>query len=116
DHAPWGSGARKWRTRSAPHVRPSTGAAAAVAAAHRALLNMLDYLRSERSLDFVCGALYTYFAFFTLFWIFPYAALTVRARAWLTRWPRCRTPPRMTVQDAPSRSPMMAWATTDAQC
>jgi len=27
---------------------------------------MLCYLRSERSLDFVCGALYTYFA-----WIFP---------------------------------------------
>ncbi|HJT05721.1 MAG TPA: hypothetical protein VJ747_02280 [Stellaceae bacterium] len=52
-----------------------------MAAAHRALLNMLCYLRSERSLDFVYGALYTYFAFFTLFWIFPYAALTVRARA-----------------------------------
>jgi hyaluronan synthase len=50
-----------------------------------ALINMLYYLRSERSLDFVYGALYTYFAFFTLFWIFPYAALTVRARAWLTR-------------------------------
>ena len=50
-----------------------------------ALLNMLYYLRSERSLDFVYGALYTYFAFFTLFWIFPYAAFTVRARAWLTR-------------------------------
>jgi hyaluronan synthase len=49
------------------------------------LLNMLYYLRSERSLDFVYGALYTYFAAFTLFWIFPYAALTVRARAWLTR-------------------------------
>ncbi|HKV83662.1 MAG TPA: hypothetical protein VJN88_03850 [Ktedonobacterales bacterium] len=50
-----------------------------------ALLNMLYYLRSERSLDFVYGALYTYFAAFTLFWIFPYAAVTVRARAWLTR-------------------------------
>jgi len=29
--------------------------------------------------------LYTYFSAFTLFWIFPYAAVTLRARAWLTR-------------------------------
>ena len=50
-----------------------------------ALVNMLYYLRSERSLDFVYGVLYAYFSVFALFWIFPYAALTVRARAWLTR-------------------------------
>ena len=46
---------------------------------------MLYYLRSERSLDFVYGIVYAYFAFFTLFWIFPYAVMTVRARSWLTR-------------------------------
>jgi hypothetical protein len=45
---------------------------------------MLYYLRSERSLDFVYGALYTYFAFFTLFWIFPMPRSRC-ARAWLTR-------------------------------
>jgi hyaluronan synthase len=45
----------------------------------------LYYLRSERSWDFVYGVLYAYFSFFALTWIFPYAALTVRARGWLTR-------------------------------
>jgi hyaluronan synthase len=49
------------------------------------LVNMFYYLRSERSLDFLYGVLYSYFYLFTLFWIFPYAVLTVRARAWLTR-------------------------------
>lgn len=49
------------------------------------LLNMLYYLRSEQSFDFIYGVLYAYFSAFTLFWIFPYAVLTVRARAWLTR-------------------------------
>lgn len=47
--------------------------------------NMLYYLRSERSGDFVYGLLYPYFALLALSWIFPYAALTVRARGWLTR-------------------------------
>jgi hyaluronan synthase len=46
---------------------------------------MLYYLYSERSARFVYGILYAYFAFFTLWWIFPYAMLTVRARSWLTR-------------------------------
>jgi hyaluronan synthase len=50
-----------------------------------ALLYTLYYLRSERSLDFVYGIAYSYFAFFALTWIFPYAMLTVRARGWLTR-------------------------------
>jgi hyaluronan synthase len=50
-----------------------------------ALFNMLYYLRSERSGDFLFGVLYPYFALFGLFWIFPYAVLTVRARGWLTR-------------------------------
>jgi len=46
---------------------------------------MLYYLYSERSMRFVHGILYAYFAFFTLWWIFPFAMLTVRARSWLTR-------------------------------
>jgi hyaluronan synthase len=46
---------------------------------------MLYYLKSERSWDFVYGVIYSYFSFFTLLWIFPYAVLTVRARSWLTR-------------------------------
>jgi hyaluronan synthase len=49
------------------------------------LVNMLYYLRSERSFDFLYGVLYAYFSSFTLFWIFPYAVMTVRARGWLTR-------------------------------
>ena len=49
------------------------------------LVNMLYFLRTERSFDFVYGVLYAYFAFFALSWIFPYALLTVRARSWLTR-------------------------------
>ena len=48
-------------------------------------LYVLYYLRSERSWDFVYGILYAYFSFFALTWIFPYAALTLRARGWLTR-------------------------------
>lgn len=46
---------------------------------------VLYFLRSERSWDFVFGILYAYFSFFALTWIFPYAALTLRARGWLTR-------------------------------
>ena len=49
------------------------------------LVNMVYYLRSERSKDFVYGICFSYFSFFTMFWIFPYAVLTVRARSWLTR-------------------------------
>jgi hyaluronan synthase len=48
-------------------------------------LYVMYYLRSERSWDFVFGILYAYFSFFALTWIFPYAALTLRARGWLTR-------------------------------
>jgi hyaluronan synthase len=50
-----------------------------------ALFNMLYYLRSEPSKDFLYGICYSYFAFFGLFWILPYAALTLRSRSWLTR-------------------------------
>jgi hyaluronan synthase len=45
----------------------------------------LYYLRSERSWDVVFGVVYAYFSFFALTWIFLYAALTLRARGWLTR-------------------------------
>jgi hyaluronan synthase len=48
-------------------------------------LYVMYYLRSERSWDFVFGIAYAYFSFFALTWIFPYAALTLRARGWLTR-------------------------------
>ncbi|MHB8535262.1 MAG: glycosyltransferase family 2 protein, partial [Sulfuricaulis sp.] len=46
---------------------------------------MLYFLRSERSWKALYGILYSYFSFFTLFWVFPYAVLTVRARSWMTR-------------------------------
>ncbi len=45
----------------------------------------LYFLRSERSMDFLYGVVYSYFGVFLLFWIFPYAVFTVRARSWLTR-------------------------------
>ena len=48
-------------------------------------INMLYYLHSERSWDFIYGIFYSYFAFFSLFWIFPTAILTVRSRSWMTR-------------------------------
>jgi hyaluronan synthase len=46
---------------------------------------MLYCLKSERSLEFLYGVLYAYFSLFALFWIFPYAVVSVRARSWLTR-------------------------------
>ena len=46
---------------------------------------MLYYVYSERSMRFVHGILYAYFAFFTLWWVFPYAIMTVRSRSWMTR-------------------------------
>lgn len=48
-------------------------------------LNMLYYLRSERSPDAFYGVVYSYYSLFALFWIFPVAVFTVRARSWLTR-------------------------------
>ncbi len=48
-------------------------------------LNMFYYLQREPSWDFLYGIFYSYFSFFTLFWVFPYAALTVRSKAWMTR-------------------------------
>ncbi len=49
------------------------------------LLNTLYYLYSERRGDFWYGVVYAYFSFLTLFWIFPYALLTVRSKSWMTR-------------------------------
>jgi hyaluronan synthase len=43
------------------------------------------YLRSERSTDFLYGILYGWFATFTLFWVQPFATLTVRRNGWMTR-------------------------------
>jgi len=47
--------------------------------------NMLYYLHSEHSWEFVYGILYAYFSFFALIWVFPYAAMTIRSRSWMTR-------------------------------
>jgi hyaluronan synthase len=49
------------------------------------LLNSLYYLYCERRGDFYYGVLYAYFSFLTLFWVFPYAILTVRSKSWMTR-------------------------------
>jgi len=49
------------------------------------LFYALYFIRSERSWEFGWGVLYAYFSTFMLFWIFPYALLTVRSRSWLTR-------------------------------
>jgi hyaluronan synthase len=43
------------------------------------------YLSAERDMDFVYGVLYTFFAFFFVRWIKPYAFLTLRDGRWLTR-------------------------------
>jgi hyaluronan synthase len=49
------------------------------------LFSALYFLRSERSLSFLYGVLYTYYSAVALFWILPYAAATVRSRKWMTR-------------------------------
>lgn len=49
------------------------------------LLNLIYYLWLERDLEFIYGVIYTFYAFFLLQWIYPYACLTVRNRHWLTR-------------------------------
>ena len=45
---------------------------------------LIYYLCLERDLEFVYGVLYSFYAFFLLQWIFPYAFFTVRDRRWLT--------------------------------
>jgi hyaluronan synthase len=49
------------------------------------LFSVLYFLRTERSLSFLYGVLYTYYSAFALFWIMPYAVATVRSRKWMTR-------------------------------
>jgi hyaluronan synthase len=49
------------------------------------LVWMYYYISQERDLEFVYGILYSYFAFFFLNWVQPYAFLTVRNDRWLTR-------------------------------
>jgi hyaluronan synthase len=49
------------------------------------LVNLIYYLWLERDLEFVYGVIYSYYAFFLLQWIYPYAFVTVRNRRWLTR-------------------------------
>ncbi len=56
---------------------------AAIGAA--ALFYMLYYIKSERNWEFKYGILYAYFATFGLFWVFPYALMTLRNRSWMTR-------------------------------
>lgn len=50
-----------------------------------AAMNALYYLKAERSWNFIYGIVYAYYYFFAMSWILPYAALTVRAKSWLTR-------------------------------
>lgn len=45
----------------------------------------LYFFHSERSREFLFGIAYAYFYIVGLVWIFPYALLTVRNRAWMTR-------------------------------
>jgi hyaluronan synthase len=50
-----------------------------------ALPYALVFLRSERSSEVLFGILYGWFALFGLFWIQPFATVTVRRRGWMTR-------------------------------
>lgn len=49
------------------------------------LVWMFYYIQQERDLDFIYGILYSYFAFFLLQWVQPWAFITVRNDRWLTR-------------------------------
>lgn len=49
------------------------------------LVWMYHYIHQERDMDFVYGIIYSYFAFFALNWVQPWAFLTVRNDRWLTR-------------------------------
>lgn len=45
----------------------------------------LYYLRTERSISFIYGIPYALITAFCLWWIFPFAALTIKNQSWLTR-------------------------------
>ena len=49
------------------------------------LIWMYHYIHQERDMDFIYGIIYSYFAFFALNWVQPWAFLTVRNDRWLTR-------------------------------
>jgi hyaluronan synthase len=49
------------------------------------LIWMYYYIHQERDLEFIYGILYSYYAFFFLHWVQPWAFLTVRNGRWLTR-------------------------------
>ena len=49
------------------------------------LLYMYYYIHQERDAEFIYGILYSYFAFFALYWVQPYAFLTLKNDRWLTR-------------------------------
>lgn len=49
------------------------------------MIYALYYLRSERSWNVLFGVVYSYYSALALWWILPYAAITLRARSWMTR-------------------------------
>ncbi len=49
------------------------------------LIWMYYYIHQERDLEFIYGILYSYYAFFFLHWVQPWAFFTVRNGRWLTR-------------------------------
>ncbi len=49
------------------------------------LVWMYYYIHQERDLEFIYGIIYSYFAFFFLNWVQPWAFLTVRNDRWMTR-------------------------------
>jgi len=49
------------------------------------LIWMYYYISQERDLEFIYGILYSYFSFFFLNWVQPYAFVTMRNGRWLTR-------------------------------
>jgi hyaluronan synthase len=49
------------------------------------LIWMYHYIHQERDLDFIYGIIYSYFAFFALNWVQPWAFLPVKNDRWLTR-------------------------------
>jgi hyaluronan synthase len=64
---------------------PTTVLRVLVAIAIVSLAYTLYFLRRERSWCFLYGVLYSYFAFFTLLWILPWAVFTIRSKSWMTR-------------------------------
>ena len=49
------------------------------------LVYMYYYIHMERDNEYVYGIIYSYFAIFALYWVTPYALITLRNDRWLTR-------------------------------